>query len=137
MSREHAMKRAQWNQLANDFETEVCDITREESSDSITRYVNAVKMPARDSVLVDLGCGLGTFVSKFGARFARAIAIDHAGKIVARANTVSTCTSPVTWMVLDVAKVGAALGPCADLTVCMNVITSSDRDRRDALWQSV
>jgi SAM-dependent methyltransferase len=131
------MKRAQWNRLANDFETEVCDITREESSDSIARYVNAAKIPARDSVLVDLGCGLGTFVSKFGARFGRAIAIDHAGKIVARARAASKCASPVTWVVLDVAKAGAVLGPCADLTVCMNVITSSDKERRDALWQSV
>jgi SAM-dependent methyltransferase len=131
------MKRAQWNRLADDFETEVCDITREESSDSITRFMNAVRLPVSDAMLVDLGCGLGTFVSKFGGRFARVVAIDHAGKIVARAKAASTCTSPVQWMVLDVAKAGAALGACADLTVCMNVITSSHAKRRDALWQSL
>jgi SAM-dependent methyltransferase len=137
MSRGNVMKRTQWNRLADDFESEVCDITREESSDSIARFVNAVKVPFQNSVLVDLGCGLGTFVSKFGERFARVVAIDHAGKIVARAKAASTCTSPVRWMVLDVAKAGVALGACADLTVCMNVITSSDAKRRDALWQSV
>ena len=63
------MKRAQWNRLADDFESEVCDITREEATDRITRFVNAARLPKRDSVLVDLGCGLGTFVSKFGGRF--------------------------------------------------------------------
>jgi hypothetical protein len=131
------MKRAQWNRLADNFESEVCDITREEASHRILRFVNAVRLPKNDSVLVDLGCGLGTFVSEFGSRFARAIAIDHAGRIVDRAKALSTCTSPVKWMVLDVALAGNELGACADLTVCMNVITSSEAVRRDALWQSV
>src|SRR5262249_40550355 len=30
-----------------------------------------------------------------------------------------------------------ALGACSDLTVCMNVITSSSRVRREALWRSL
>ena len=131
------MKRADWNRLADNFESEVCDITREERTGKVERYVNAVKLPRRDAVLVDLGCGIGTFVSKFGSRFARIVAVDHASKIVARAKASSTCTAPVKWMVLDVAKAGEALGTCSDLTVCMNVITSSSRERREALWRSV
>jgi len=57
------MKRADWNRLADDFEAEVCDITREERTGKVERFVNAVRLP-RHAVLVDLGCGLGTFVSK-------------------------------------------------------------------------
>src|SRR5258706_8071185 len=117
------MKHTQWNRLADDFESEVCDITREEASNRIVSFVNAARMPARDAVLVDLGCGLGTFVSRFGRRFTRVVAIDHARRIVDRAKASSRCSSPVRWMVLDVAEAGAVLGPCADLTVCMNVIT--------------
>jgi SAM-dependent methyltransferase len=131
------MKRADWNRLADDFESEVCDITREERTGKVERFVNAVKLPRRDAVLVDLGCGLGTFVSKFGSRFARVVAVDHARKIVTRAKTSSTCTTPVKWMVMDVGQVGEAIGTCADLTVCMNVITSSSAERREALWRSV
>ena len=131
------MKRADWNRLANDFESAVCDITREERSGKIEHYVNAVKLPSRDSVLVDLGCGIGTFVSRFGSRFAQVIAADHAGKIIARAKSACTCAAPVKWMVMDVAQAGVALGACADLTVCMNVITSSDAERREAIWRSV
>ena len=131
------MKHTQWNRLADDFEYEVCDITREEASNRVVRFVNAARVPSRDSMLIDLGCGLGTFVSKFGGRFTRVVALDHARRIVDRAKAASRCTSPVRWMVLDVAEAGAVLGPCADLTVCMNVITASNGERRDALWKSV
>jgi len=130
------MKRADWNRLADDFEAEVCDITREERTGKVERFVNAVRLP-RHAVLVDLGCGLGTFVSKYGRRFARVVAADHARRIIARAKEASTSASPVEWLVLDVGKAGEALGTIADLTVCMNVITSSDSARRDALWRSV
>jgi SAM-dependent methyltransferase len=130
------MKRADWNRLADAFESEVCDITREERSGKVERFVNAAKLPS-DSVLVDLGCGIGTFVSRFGSRFARVVAVDHASKIVARARASSTCTSPVKWMVMDVSQAGEKVGPLSDLTVCMNVITSSSREMRDALWRSV
>ena len=131
------MKRADWNRLADDFESEVCDITREERTGKVEHYVNAAKLPRRDAVLVDLGCGIGTFVSKFGSRFAHIIAVDHASKIIARAKAASTCATPVKWMVMDVAKAGEDIGARADLTVCMNVITSSSRERREALWRSV
>ena len=89
------MKRADWNRLADNFESEVCDITREERTGKVERYVNAVKLPRRGAVLVDLGCGIGTFVSRFGSRFARIVAVDHASKIVARAKLSSTCATPV------------------------------------------
>ena len=132
------MKRADWNRLANDFESEVCDITREERTGKVEHYVNAAKLPRADAVLVDLGCGIGSFVSKFGSRFTRVVAIDHASKIVARAKASSSCPArPVKWMVMDVARAGDALGAIADLTVCMNVITSTSREQRDALWRSV
>jgi SAM-dependent methyltransferase len=131
------MKRADWNRLADDFESEVCDITREERTGKVERYVNAVKLPRRDAVLVDLGCGIGTFVSKFGSRFARIVAVDHASRIIARAKASSTCATPVQWTVMDVAQAGDSIGACSDLTVCMNVITASSPQRRDALWRSV
>ena len=117
------MNRADWNRLADDFESEVCDITREERTGKVQRYVNAVKLPRGNAMLVDLGCGIGSFVSKFGSRFARIVAIDHASKIVSRAKASCSCATPVRWMVMDVAKAGDALGACSDLTVCMNVIT--------------
>lgn len=131
------MKRADWNRLADDFESEVCDITREERSGKLERYVDAAKLPRNEAVLVDLGCGIGSFVSKFGSRFSKIIAIDHASKIVARAKAACTCATPVKWMVMDVARAGDALGACADLTVCMNVITATGNEQRDALWRSV
>jgi hypothetical protein len=40
-------------------------------------------------------------------------------------------------MVMDIAKAGEAVGTCSDLTVCMNVITASSPERRNAIWRSV
>ncbi len=131
------LRRADWNRLADKFESEVCDITREEKTGKVELFVNAAKLPRKGAVLVDLGCGLGTFVSRYGPRFERVIATDHASKIIARAKAVSTCPKPVKWMVMDVARAGEGLGTCADLTVCMNVITSSSSDVREAQWRSV
>jgi len=131
------MKRADWNRLADSFESDVCDITREERTGKVERYVNATKIPRTDAVLVDLGCGIGSFVSKFGSRFSRVVAIDHASKIVARARASCVCTTPVKWVVMDVARAGDAFPASADLTVCMNVITATDHERREALWRSV
>jgi SAM-dependent methyltransferase len=131
------MNRAQWNKLASRFESQVCDITREGVTDQITRYVNAVPLPRTGSVLVDLGCGLGSFVGKFGNRFSRVIATDHAGKIIERARKLCVCKSPVTWLVTDLASVPDAIGCCSDLTVCMNVITSSNAKLRQAQWSSL
>lgn len=131
------MKRADWNRLADDFESEVCDITREDRSGKVESYVDAVKLPRAGAVLVDLGCGIGSFVSKFGSRFAKVIALDHASRIVARAKAACAIHTPVKWMVMDVARAGDALPASADLTVCMNVITATSGERRDALWKSV
>jgi ubiquinone/menaquinone biosynthesis C-methylase UbiE len=131
------MNRAQWNKLADRFETEVCDITREAADGLITRYVDSVPLPKSGAVLVDLGCGLGSFVNKFGHRFSRAIATDHADKIIDRAKKQSRCPSPVEWLVSDFASVPDIVGACADLAVCMNVITSSDAKTRDAQWSAL
>jgi hypothetical protein len=37
------MKQAYWNSAALDFETDVCDITREESADLVKRHVALAK----------------------------------------------------------------------------------------------
>jgi len=56
------VSRKEWDSLADDFEREVCDITRETNGREIARLVLGLRPSPGKSVLVDLGCGIGTFI---------------------------------------------------------------------------
>ena len=72
------MKQAYWNKLADDFETDVCDITREETADLVKRHVALAKPKRAKPVLADLGCGVGTFIERYGPRFHAVIGVEFA-----------------------------------------------------------
>ena len=79
------MKQAYWNSAALDFESDVCDITREETADLVKRHVALARPKRKDSVLVDLGCGVGTFIGRYGPRFHEVIGVEFAPRIIAQA----------------------------------------------------
>ncbi len=127
------MNKQEWNLHADEFEEAICDVTADETNNQLGRFVRAARLPA-NAVLVDLGCGLGSFVQKFGHRFREVIAVDFAAQIIARAKDRCTAQPGVTWLVADIASVFKAIGTRADLTVCMNVITSPSPAKRNSLW---
>ncbi|MBU6297360.1 MAG: class I SAM-dependent methyltransferase [Alphaproteobacteria bacterium] len=131
------MNRAQWNQLADTFETEVCDIAREETRDQLGRFVRAVALSPKTSVLVDLGCGVGSFIRKFHHRFHDVTAVEFAPRIIARAKKNCTDVPRVRWLTMDIPRSAKAIGTVADLTVCMNVITSPSHAKRNSIWKTV
>jgi len=129
------MDRREWNRHAAEFEDAICDIVVDERGNQVSRFVKAARLPS-EPVLVDLGCGLGSFVQKFGNRFQKIFAVDFAAQIIKRAR--SRCAKPgVKWLVMDVARAFKAIKTRADLTVCMNVITSPSAAKRKALWSCV
>lgn len=132
-----AMNRAEWNLHADEFESLVCDIVEDETGDQMRRFVNAACKSRKNLVLVDLGCGLGSFVRKFGDRFCEIIAVDFAARIVARAKMRCARTSNVTWLATGIRRSADLIGSRADLTVCLNVITSPNEARRNEVWSSI
>ena len=130
------MDRREWNRHADEFEAAICDITVDEGGNQVTRFVKAARLPA-NPVLVDLGCGLGSFVQKFGNRFQKIFAVDFAGRIIKRAKSRCAAQPGIKWLVMDVARAFRAIQTPADLTVCMNVITSPSAAKRNALWSCV
>jgi hypothetical protein len=131
------MNRKQWNALAENFEKDVCDISREETADQIKRYVARAKIPKADAVLVDMGCGIGTFIRQYGPRFAQIVGVEYAASIIARAKQRCAGVGGVTWHTAGVEAAGKRIGPIADLTVCMNVITVPSAGNRRAMWDSL
>lgn len=132
-----ALTALHWDRLAAEFEDRVCDITARNSGRVIRELVEAAQSKRRRPVLVDLGCGIGTFIHRFGDRFSKVIGVDFSAAILARAEELCRSLDRAQWLCLDVGKAGRVIGPKADLTVCLNVITSPSHSKRRALWSSV
>ncbi|HEV2653142.1 MAG TPA: class I SAM-dependent methyltransferase [Rhizomicrobium sp.] len=131
------VSRKEWDKLADDFEHEVCDITRETGSDTIARLVTRLKPSPDSSVLVDLGCGIGTFIKRYGPLFREAYAVEHAPRIIARAKKLLGRAGNITWMTSNIPPAARRIGRRADLTVCMNVITMPGERTRESMWEGL
>jgi len=131
------VNRAEWDLHAAKFESMVCDIVTDETGSQMPRFVASACRSRKNLELVDLGCGVGSFVKKFGHRFEKITGIDFAPRIVARAKKRCGEMPNATWLAMDVCKSADVLGRVADLSVCLNVITSPREAKRDALWATL
>ena len=130
------VSRKEWNALAHVFERETCDITRETGGDRIVRLMRSLRF-SKSAVLVDLGCGIGTFVERYGARFARTYAVEHAPRIIARGKKRLAGRDDITWITSNIPPAVKRIGRRADLAVCMNVITMPQARIRDGMWHAL
>jgi SAM-dependent methyltransferase len=128
------VSRREWNNLADAFEAEVCDITRETRGDQIARLFRSLPLEPTKSVLVDLGCGLGTFIGRYGKHFRESFAVEHAPRIIARAKQRHKAVRGVVWMTSNIPPAVRRIGRRSDLTVCMNVITMPEPRVRERMW---
>ncbi|MEI9992719.1 MAG: class I SAM-dependent methyltransferase [Rhizomicrobium sp.] len=131
------MSRKEWDGLAKDFEREVCDITRETKTGTIARLVKGLKPSPDKSVLVDLGCGLGTFIARHGHLFREVCGVEHAPRIIARAKKNLGRRDGLRWITASLPPAARKIGRRADLTVCMNVITMPGARTREKMWASI
>jgi SAM-dependent methyltransferase len=135
--RNFVLKRTEWNEIADDFEDYVCDVAVDETNDQLRRFVNATRPSPKSSVLVDLGCGIGSFIQKFGHRFKEIVGVEYAPRIIARAKERCADIEGIEWLTMDAARAAKRIGTRADLTVCLNVITSVSAPVRNAQWAGV
>jgi 2-polyprenyl-3-methyl-5-hydroxy-6-metoxy-1,4-benzoquinol methylase len=129
------MSQQSWNLLASEFEGSVCDITA--TSGKLLAELVARTRPNRRHTLVDAGCGIGTFVERFGEQFGKVVAFDFASAMVKRARTRCRTLKHVTWNSMPLEKAAERIGSIAHLAVCLNVITSPDADLRKRQWESL
>ena len=131
------VSRKEWDTLADAFEREVCDITREAKGNEIERLVRALHPSIKNSVLVDLGCGIGTFVERYGKFFRATFAVEHAPRIIARAKRRLAKRTDIVWLTSNIPPAAKRIGALADLTVCMNVITMPSERTRAQMWDGI
>jgi 2-polyprenyl-3-methyl-5-hydroxy-6-metoxy-1,4-benzoquinol methylase len=135
MVREEAMSQQGWNRLATEFEDSVCDITAT-SGAAIGRLIKLAN-PGPDQTLVDAGCGIGTFVERFGKSFGNIVAFDFASAMVKRARQRCADIKHAEWHALPLERAGEKYGPIADFAACLNVITSPQSTLRRRQWESL
>lgn len=131
------MDRKDWDRLAPEFENSVYDIAAIDRNGVIGGLVERIRPRRTRDVLVDLGCGIGTFVKAYGARFASVVALDFSAAMIERARERCADVPNVTWITDDIVKAGETLTARADLTVCLNVITTTRGAKREAIWDTV
>ena len=131
------MTRRHWDRLARRFEDEVCDILEADRTGVLRRLVGRAWIPEQGAVLVDLGCGIGTFVRTYGPAFERVIAVDWSAAMVRRARVRCAELGGVRWMVGDLAGAAKRIGPVGDVVTCLNVITAPDATVRERLWAAL
>jgi SAM-dependent methyltransferase len=131
------VNRKRWATLAGVFEDQVSDVTASETDGVLSEAVTRATVGLREPELVDLGCGIGTFVAKFGRLFHRVVAVDYSSDMLRRAKDLCRHVRRVSWLCADIPKAVLGIGAAADLTVCLNVITSASSARRRAMWDGV
>jgi SAM-dependent methyltransferase len=131
------VNRADWNRLAPRFDGAVCDIVAADARQVLARLVQRALTQRRHRVVVDLGCGHGTFIREFGRLFESITGLDYAPRMIARARRRCARVPGARWLCAGVERAPALLGPVADLAVCLNVLTSTQRARRDSQWAAL
>lgn len=129
------MSRKTWNRLAPKFESSVCDVTSS-SGAQVAELVRRTK-PSQAKTLVDAGCGIGSFVKRFGRRYGRVVAFDFAEAMVRRAKRRCAKVPNVEWTVCGLEAAAGKLGSIGDFVACLNVITSTDPKLRKRQWESL
>jgi len=129
--------RRAWDKLAPEFESSVYDIVATDTRGVLSDLVDHARPRRTRDTLIDLGCGIGTFVKAFGDRFAKVVALDFSPVMIERARERLADMKDVEWIVSDIPRAAESLSGRGDLVVCLNVITSTSAAKRAAIWDAL
>jgi len=112
-----------WDRLAAAYAAEVCDIFSRDRRGVIARWLRSSGQLRGRKALLDVGCGIGSFIRKYGRRFGTKTGTDHSRRMLRiaarRCRTIPRCE----WLQADVLALPAELHGRGDLVVCSNVVT--------------
>jgi SAM-dependent methyltransferase len=133
----YAVSRAQWNRLAARFNSSVCDIVAGDRDRIVDALVEEALRRRPKPVVIDLGCGMGTFVRRYGRRFGETIGVDFAERMLRGARRRCAKIPRVRWVCASVEEAPEKVGETGEITVCFNVITSPDATIRRRQWKAL
>ncbi|MDB6113756.1 MAG: hypothetical protein JWQ83_1134 [Lacunisphaera sp.] len=117
------MNARDWDRLAAAYESEVCDIFTRDRKKVIARWLKTHGLLRGRKTLVDVGCGIGSFLRKYGRHFAAQTGTDHSRRMLQIAARRCRALQDCRWLQADVLALPPVLHDGGDLVVCSNVIT--------------
>ena len=117
------MKARDWDRLAAAYENEVCDIFVRDRKKVIAQWLRARGLLRGQKTLLDIGCGIGSFIKQYGRHFGQKIGTDHSRRMLQIAARRCHKLADCTWLQADVIDLPQTLHARGDLVVCSNVIT--------------
>ncbi len=117
------MKARDWDRLAAAYENEVCDIFVRDRKKVIAQWLRARGLLRGQKTLLDIGCGIGSFIKQYGRHFGQKIGTDHSRRMLQIAARRCHKLADCTWLQTDVIDLPKILHARGDLVVCSNVIT--------------
>jgi len=137
VNRGYTVSREQWNRLAARFNSSVCDIVAGDRDKIVDALVEEALRRRPRPVVIDLGCGMGTFVRRYGRRFGETIGVDFAERMLRGARRRCAKVPRTRWVCASVEEAPKLVGETADLSVCLNVLTSPDAALRRRQWKAL
>ncbi len=113
------MKRAYWDQVAGNYETEIFSVAAQDRAGRVRRVLTRYGRGA--ATVSDIGCGIGHFLPLLAARFAQVLAVDLSPRCLARARARHAALTNVRYVARDLSAPGTRL-PAADLVLCVNAL---------------
>lgn len=132
-----SLTRHSWERLAHAFAGEVCDIVAADRRNVIERTIAGLSRDFSRSTLLDLGCGIGTFIQTHGHRFRFVYGADFSLNMLRYAKRRCHGVPNVRWMQADLSRIDHATMPTGDVTVCLNVVTSPSKRIRSKMLRSL
>lgn len=117
------MNARDWDRLAAAYEAEVCDIFTRDRKKVIARWLKVRGLLRGGKTLIDVGCGIGSFIKKYGRHFGATTGTDHSRRMLKIAAQRCRALKNCRWLQADVRALPSALRDHGDLVVCSNVIT--------------
>ncbi len=117
------MRAKDWDHLADVYAEEVCDIFQRDTRGVIARWLRAQRLLDGRRTLLDVGCGIGSFLRRYGRYFPMKTGADHSRRMLQLARHRCRMQPDIRWAQADVLALPRAWRASADLAVCANVLT--------------
>jgi SAM-dependent methyltransferase len=128
------MKRDYWEQMADNYETEIFDVSKNDRKRIVPEKINQYGAPNKTAS--DIGCGIGKFLPQLSENFQTVIAVDISPKCIAKARARNRALPNVHYFTVDLTSARACL-PEVDVALSVNSIISPSLTRRARMLDAV
>lgn len=127
------MTAKQWDALADDFSSQVLEITGSDIDGVIA--ATAKRLGGKRKSATDFGCGAGAVTRVIAPCFKRVVGVDFSPKLIAAARA-QTAANNVEYEIADLQARRAKRYPC-DVAFCANVLIGDDTGERERVARNV